>query len=129
MCEDDPNWRDSLHGGDGTAGCVDMIRDWCENYGNYSDAAKEACPKTCGVCTPPGMNNLFHTTYCIIFCKSIKIRHYQYYYFIHIFQGAQELSTGNAMMVVAFLIPGNVTAFLTATMGVTRNVVSHLTSK
>jgi len=51
-CEDDPNWTDFRHGGDGNAHCVDMTLDWCNNQGAYSTEAKRACPKSCGVCTP-----------------------------------------------------------------------------
>ena len=49
MCEDDQNWVDSKFG-NGKSKCVDMIPDWCQNYGSYSSEAKHACPKTCGQC-------------------------------------------------------------------------------
>ena len=50
-CEDDPNWRDSKYGGDGTDRCSDMTYHFCNDFGKYSTEAKRACPKTCGVCS------------------------------------------------------------------------------
>ena len=49
-CEDDRNWRDTLHG-DGKDSCDSMNPDFCTNHGEYSIEAKRACPRACGVCS------------------------------------------------------------------------------
>ena len=48
-CSDDHDWKDSEYG-DGKNICRDLSLEWCENFQNYSNEAKRACPKTCGVC-------------------------------------------------------------------------------
>jgi len=49
-CEDDRNWRDTLHG-DGKDSCDSMNPDFCTNHGEYAIEAKRACPRACGVCS------------------------------------------------------------------------------
>ena len=48
-CRDDPRWRDDKYG-DGKDKCKDLTLDWCNNKGKYSIEAREACPKSCGLC-------------------------------------------------------------------------------
>merc|ERR1719150_198518 len=49
---DDPSWTDVEHG-NGQHTCKDFAhqRFWCTDFGEYSEAARLACPVSCGLCT------------------------------------------------------------------------------
>ena len=49
-CRDDSDWKDNRYGGDGKSRCKDLTLDWCNNHGKYSDEARRACPRSCGLC-------------------------------------------------------------------------------
>jgi len=49
QCIDDLRWVDTEYG-DGKSRCPDMTQEWCQNHGDYSQEAKRACPRKCGVC-------------------------------------------------------------------------------
>ena len=48
-CKDDNTWKDDKYG-DGLGYCAVMTSNWCKNFGDYSNEAQTACPKTCGCC-------------------------------------------------------------------------------
>ena len=58
-CKDDPDWRDYRYGVKNHT-CLDVTLKWCNEYGNYSEEVKHACPESCGICKGNFYDSKYH---------------------------------------------------------------------